>query len=193
MAVVVAIGLGIIIGWVLKKVIDTISDTINLEKSLQNLEFYQKISKLRDGMKLTDFVGELARWSAIIVFLIAAVSSLQIEGADMVFSQVFAYITNVVLASLYLIFGFVIAWFIQRAILAIGTLVGNHPASLVANVAFSAFVVFAFLQALMQLGVTAEFIRLIIISTMLAGALAIGLAGKEIATDLVKKATDKFK
>ncbi|OGY31806.1 MAG: hypothetical protein A3A57_02855 [Candidatus Woykebacteria bacterium RIFCSPLOWO2_01_FULL_41_12] len=193
LAAAVAVGVGVLIGWLLKRVIDIISDTINLEKSLLGLGFYQKITKSHDNLDLTNFVGEVARWSAIIVFLIAAIASLQIEGSDAIFSQLFAYITNVVLASVYLIFGFVIAWFVHRAITAVGTLIGSHPSHLVANVAYIAVIVFSFLQALMQLGVNTEFIRLGILATLVAGALAFGLAGKDVAADWIKKASDRAK
>ena len=45
----------------------------------------------------------------------------------------------------------------------------------------------------MQLGVSTEFIRLGILAALVSGALAFGLAGKDVAADWIKKASDRAK
>ena len=193
LAAAIAIIVGLIIGWVLKRIIERISVAINLERSLQNLSFYSTLVKSQDKIDLTTLVGEIARWTAIVIFLIPAIASLQIEGSYTIFSQVFAYITNVVLASLYLLFGFVIGWFVHRALLVVGSLVGNNPSHLIANIAYGSFIVFASLQALVQLGVSGDYIRYIIIALLLVGVLAFGLGGKDLAVEWLKKGSASVK
>ena len=192
-AAIVALAVGILVGWILKRVVEEVSKAINLERSLGNWPLYEKIVKSSDRLDITNMVGEILRWVAIIVFLIPAVTSLQIEGADQIFSQVFSYITNVTLASLYLLFGFVIAWFAQKVLVAVGEAVGTIPAQLVANVAYVAIVTFATIQAVLQLGVTIDLIRLFVIAAFLATALAFGLAGKDVAAEWLKKLSAKVR
>lgn len=193
LAAVVAVVIGITIGWVLKRVVEEVSKAIGLERTLGGLSFYNAITKSHEENDITTLIGETARWSAIIVFLFAAVGSLQIEGSEAVFSQIFAYIPNVVIASLYLFFGFVVAWFVHRVILAVAVVTGNTPAHLLANATYLSIVIFAALQALGTLGIGAEIIRLLVIASIAAGALAFGLAGKDAASDLVKRFMSKAK
>lgn len=186
-AAIVAIAIGVTVGWILKWVISEISRSIGLERMLAGFPFYGRIVKSHGENEVTTLVGEAVRWSAIIVFLIPAVTSLTVSGADAAFTQLFGYVSSVILASVYLLFGFVIAWFIHRVVLAVGVIVGTTPAHIVANVAYLAIVVFAVVQALLRLGITLDIIRLATIAVLAAGALAFGLAGKDSATDLVKK------
>ena len=192
-AAVVTVAIGITVGWVLKWVVSELSRSVGLERVLAGFPFYGRIVKSHSENDLTTFVGEAVRWSAIIVFLIPAVASLTVSGADAAFTQLFGYVSSVIAASVYLLFGFVIAWFIHRVVLAVGVVVGTNPAHLVANVVYLAIVVFAVVQALLQLGITLDMIRLATIAVLAAGALAFGLAGKDAATDLVKKFMDRAK
>ena len=192
-AAIIAIAIGVLVGWILKRVVEEISRALSLERVLSGLPFYNDIAKSHEELDVTTLVGETVRWIAIIVFLIPAVASLQIVGADVVFSQIFGYISSVIIASLYLLLGFVVAWFVHRVIEAVGVVVGNNPAHLIGNIAYLAIVIFAGLKALAVLGVTADVIRLIIIAAFAAGALAFGLAGREAAANLVKRFMDKAK
>ncbi len=192
-AAIVAIALGVTIGWVLKRVVEEVSRAVGLERFLGGLPLYSKLAKSHDGTDLTTLVGETVRWIAIIVFLIPALASIQISGTDVAFSAVFGYITNVLMATVYLLFGFVIAWFIHRIVTAVGSVVGNNPAHLLANFAYLSIVAYAALQALALLGVSADIIRLGIIATLAAVALGFGLAAKDGASDLLKKFMDKAK
>jgi hypothetical protein len=192
-AAVITVAVGVVVGWLLKWVVGEVSRVANLERALSGLPFYDRIVKSDEQVNVTNYIGEVVRWIAIIVFLIPAVASLEIEGADAVFSVVFAYTTNVVIAALYLLFAFVVGWFVQKAILAVGKIVGIVPANVVANVAYVSFVVFAAIQAVGILGVSGNFIRLFIIAVFAAGALAFGLAGREVAADWVRRISGRLR
>ena len=192
-AAVVAVALGVAIGWILKWVVTEVSRAIALERVLSGFGFYNNIIKSHEGIDVTTLLGETVRWIAIIVFIIPAVASLQISGAEVAFSSIFSYITNVIIASLYLLFGFVVAWFIHRIITAVGAAVKTVPAHLVANGAYVAIVIYATIQALLVLGITVEIIRWFVIATLAAGALAFGLATRDAAADMVKKFIDRAK
>ncbi|OGY25385.1 MAG: hypothetical protein A2Z24_00010 [Candidatus Woykebacteria bacterium RBG_16_44_10] len=192
-AAIVTLAIGVLVGWILKRVVEEISKAINLERVLSSWPLYTKVVKSHEDIDVTTFIGEVLRWIAIIVFLIPAVSSLQIEGSEAVFSQLFGYLSLVIIASLYLLFGFVVAWFIKRAILAVGLVVGTNPSHLIANIAYATVVTFAVIQAILHLGVTTDLIRLFVIALFLASALAFGLAGRDTAADWLKKIVEKAK
>ncbi len=192
-AAVITVAVGIVVGGLLKWVVSEISRIVNLEKALSGFAFYKAVVKGDEQVSVTNYIGEVVRWIAIIVFLIPAIASLEVEGADAVFSVVFAYATNVVIAALYLLFAFVVGWFIQKAILALGRIVGIVPANVIANVAYVSFIVFAAIRAAGILGVSDDFIRLFVIAVFAAAALAFGLAGREMAAPWVRRVSDRLK
>ena len=164
---------------------------INLERSLSGWGTYQSLQKRHEGLDVTTFGGELLRWLAIIVFALPAVASLGVLGADQVLDRLLGYLPNVVLGSLFLILGSAISWFVHRVVMAIGTLVNNNPSHLIADIAALAVIFFATFEALHQLGLSGELIRLLILAAFAAAALAFGLAGKDSATNLVKRFVDQ--
>jgi len=190
---VITLALGLIIGSLLKRILLEISQAINFERVIGNWSVYQKLLRSHGEISVTNFLGELLRWLAIFVFIVPAVQSLGIVGPEDALYTVLGYIPNVILASLFLIFGFVLAWFAHRIIQAVAVLVGNNPAHLIANTAYVAIVVFSLLQALLQLGVSVEIIRILVIATIVSLALAFGLGAKDQAVDLAKKLTDRAK
>lgn len=192
-AAIIVLVVGLVVGYILKRILVEILQAINLEKALGGWSVYQKITKSHDNLDVTNFFGELLRWLAIVVFLIPAVQSLQIVGSENVLLSVLSYVPTVILASLYLLIGFVVAWFVHRAILAVAIVVGNNPSHVVANVAYLSIVIFAGFQALLQLGLDNETIRMLVIATFAAGALALGLGAREQAMELAKKLIYKAK
>ncbi|MEX0616690.1 MAG: hypothetical protein WD231_02630 [Candidatus Woykebacteria bacterium] len=192
-AAVIALAVGLVIGYILKRIVVEISQAINFEKTISGWSVYQNLTKSQENIDLTTLIGELLRWIAVAVFLIPAVQSLQVVGPEEVLTTVLSYIPNAILAALFLILGFVVAWFTHRIVMLVAVLVGNNPARLIANIVYLAIVVFATLQALLQLGVTGEIIRLIVIAAIAASALALGLGSRDQAMELVKKFMDKVK
>ena len=192
-AAIATLVVGLLVGYILKRILVEILQAINLEKSLSSWSPYQKVARSHGEIDITSFFGELLRWLAIIIFLIPAIQALQIVGPEDVLYTVVGYIPNVVLAALFLILGFVLAWFVHRIVQVVAVLVGNNPASLIANINYLAIVIFAGMQALLQLGVTTEVMRMLVIAVLVAGVIAIGLGGRDQAMELVKKLIDKAK
>ena len=192
-AAIITLVVGVVIGAILKRVLVEILKAINFDRMASNWAVYQSIVKSHGDISVSSVVGELIRWVSIIIFLIPAVAALQIEGADAVVATLLGYLPNVLLASLYLLLGFVFAWFIHRVVMGVGVLVGTNPSHLIANVAYISIVVFSFIQALLTLGVGGEVIRVGTLLSLAAVALAVALGGKDSALDLVKKFMEKAK
>ncbi len=190
-AAVITLSVGLIVGYILKRILVEILQAINFERSISNWSIYQRLLRSHEEIDITTFFGEVLRWSAIFVFIIPAVQALQIVGPEDVLLTVLGYLPNVILAALFLIVGFVVAWFAHRVVQAVAVLVGNNPSHLIANVVYLAIVIFAGLQALIQLGITAEIIRMIIIAIIAASALALGLGSRDQVSNLIKKLADK--
>ena len=177
----------------MKRILGEILKAIKLEEVLSGWSTYQKVTKSHENLDITSFFGELIRWLTIIIFLVPAIEVLEIFGAQLVVDSIVDYVPDVILASVYILLGFVIGWFIHRVIQTVGVVVGNNPAHLIANIAYIAIVVFAGIRSLLILGVTPEILRWGLIALLIAISLAVGLGGRDQAMDWVKKLTDKAK
>lgn len=193
LAAVVILSIGIVVGYILKRILGEILKAIKLEEVLGGWSTYQRVTKSHENLDITSFFGELIRWLTIVIFLVPAIEVLEIFGAQLVVDSIMGYVPDVILASVYLLLGFVVGWFIHRIIQTVGIIVGNNPAHLIANVAYIAIVVFTGTRSLLILGVTPEILRWGLISLLVAAALAVGLGGRDQAMDWVKKLTDKAK
>ena len=117
---------GLIVGSILKRVWDEILKAINLEKSLSGWSSYQRLAKSHDDLTITTLGGELLRWLAIVVFLLPAVAALGVSGSSEILSKLLNYLPNVVLASVFLVLGFVFSWFAHRLVMAVAVLVDKN-------------------------------------------------------------------
>ncbi len=192
-AATIILTVGVVIGYILKKILEEILKAIRFEEVLRRWSGYQKVIKSHSEIDITTFLGELLRWVTIIIFLVPAMEALEIFGSQLVVNSVLNYVNDVILASLYLLIGFVVGWFIHRIILAVTVIVGNNPAHLLANISYLAIVAFAGIRSLLILGVTDEILRWGLIALLVASALAVGLGGRDQAMEWVKKFTDKAK
>ena len=193
LASVIILAVGIVVGYILKRILEEILKAVRLEEVLQKWDIYQKVTKSHNQVDITAFFGELLKWITIIVFLVPALEALEVFGARLVVDSVVEYVPQVILASVYLLIGFVVGWFIHRIIQTVAVIVGNNPAHLLANIAYLSIVIYSGIRALLILGVSAEMLRWGLIALLVASALALGLGGRDQAMDWVKKLVDKSK
>lgn len=193
LAAIIILSIGIVVGYILKRILGEILKAVKLEEVLSGWSTYQKVTRSHETLDITSFFGELIRWLTIIIFLVPAIEVLEIFGAQLVVDSIVEYVPDVILASVYLLLGFVVGWFIHRIIQTVGVIVGNNPAHLIANIAYIAIVIFTGIRSLLILGVTPEILRWGLIALLIAAALAVGLGGRDQAMDWVKKLTDKAK
>ena len=164
------------VGYILKRILAEILKAIKLEEVLGGWSTYQRVTKSHENLDITSFFGELIRWLTIVIFLVPAIEVLEIFGAQLVVDSIMGYVPDVILASVYLLLGSVVGWFIHRIIQTVGVIVGNNPAHLIANVAYIAIVVCLGTISLLILGVTPAISRGVLISLLSAVALAMGLS-----------------
>jgi hypothetical protein len=172
-----------------------------VEKLLVVLRINQGFEQLRGlkaaveraglSMNVSLLIGEIVKWFLIIVTLLAATDILGLSEISSFLTSVLLYIPNVVVAALILIIAVVLSNFVYRTVLASITAAGFGSASMVAAVSKWAIIVFALLAALTQLNVAVTLIQTIVTAFFamiaLAGGLAFGLGGKDLAMRWLKK------
>jgi hypothetical protein len=138
------------------------------------------------------FIGELVKWFLLVVTLLAATDILGLQQVSEFLRSILYYIPNVVVAALILIIAVILANFVYKTVLASVSAAGFTSGGAVAAVCKWAIVVFAFFAALLQLQVAVTLIQTLLTAFFamiaIAGGLAFGLGGKDLAAKWLAKA-----
>jgi hypothetical protein len=139
------------------------------------------------GQKVEEILGNVVYWLLQLVFLQAVVNMLGLVTIANVFERMFGYLPHVVAAFVVFFFGVVLAGVVESVVK--GMLNASDPQSARVFAKFSSYVVITvtLLAAVSELGIASEFIRLLFMGVVFAGALGIGLATGLGAQDIVKK------
>ncbi len=146
------------------------------------------------GLKLdvAHFVGELFKWFLIIVALLASTDILGLTQVSQFLQAVLLYIPNVVVAAIILVISVVLANFVYRTVLASVEAAGFTSGGAVAAISKWAILIFALFAALLQLNVATQLLQTFLTAffamVAIAGGLAFGLGGKDLASKWLAKA-----
>lgn len=183
---------GWVVGVVLGKWVAQIVRSLRVDKALSSLGIDEIVSRAGYRLDSGAFLGALVRWFVIIVFLVAAVDVLGLSQVNVFLQQVvLGYLPNVIVAAFILLIAAVISDPLR------GVVEGSAKAASVPSAEFLGAVVrwsiwlFAILAALTQLGVAGPFMQTVftgfVAMIALAGGLAFGLGGKEVAARYLEK------
>jgi hypothetical protein len=194
LAALLVVLIGVIVAWAVKTVIVKGLGFVKLKKYTDAVGLGKIFT---EKVEFASLIGDIAKWTIVIVFLIPALEILKIAQVNGVLESILAYIPNVVIAIVTVMFGAVIADLVARVISSTAATVGTKNADLLADLARWAIVVFVVLGALQQLDILPQLISTLTVGVMaffvIAGGVAFGLGGKEAAADLIASARKKFK
>ena len=185
--------IGLVVANLLKGILLTLFAFLKLERLFQ-----QSKAVVKGEVRLwEEVIAEIVRWTVVILFLIPTLQVWGLSEAITVLNQVLFYIPNVIVA---VVIGFVglissnlVANVVRRTIKTLGSTTANTLAVFTKSV----IVFFTILVVLNQLGVAQDIIRILFTGIIgmlaLAGGLAFGLGGKDIARDLLSELTKKVK
>lgn len=189
----------LIVGYVIAKVVKTalnkILDKVRVDDKLRNGKAGEMVVKVSPGGRPSHLIGAVAFWIIFLFALSSAIGALQIPALTTFMNQVLAYLPNVVAALLI----FVVAAIIAGAIVAaVQKTMGDTPTGkLVQTVVPGLVMAVAVFMILTQLGIAPQIVIItytaLIGMLALAGALAFGLGGREVAADMWSSAYQKGK
>ena len=142
--------------------------------------------------------GALAAATAFFVlafFVLLALGALDLQLARELVSQAFTYLPQVLVAVALLVLGAVVAGFVRRGVLIAAVNAGLPSARLLAGFAQSALLILFGAMALEHLGVGRQIIlisfTILFGGVVLALSLAFGLAGRDLARELLERLARK--
>ena len=187
------------VGWIVAKLVRT--GMLHLLKVIHFDVLAQKSGVeafLRQGdldVSLSKLLSNLMYWLLILVVVVTVSNSLGLQMVADLFNKVVLYIPNIIVAILVLVFGSVLARFINRIIFAYLNNIGVEGALTISTFSEYAVLIFVFFIALEQLQIGTQLItaafQIGFGAIGLAFALAFGLGGREWAAGVIQRMTAK--
>ncbi len=182
-----------IIGWIiavlLGKLTTQIVRSLRIDQILEKIGFRKSLEKANLKLDSGNFFGELVRWFFIIVFLMASTDILGLSEVTIFLKTVLLYIPQLVVAVIILLIAVLVSNFLQKLVKASVEAAGLKSANFLGAVTKWSILVFAFLAALLQLGIVPSLIQTLFTGFVAALTLGIGLSfglgGKESAAEFL--------
>jgi len=186
-------------GWILGiiggRLVKIFLEKIKFNKVIKRLgwqEILEKAELSSDGAK---FFGKIIEWIIFIIFLMIAFDVAGVNYISDLLEKVIGYFPNIIVASLIFIAAVFASDFSYRIVIASGK--GKFSYSKLIGSAIRTLIwTFAILAILLQLGIAPDIVKAIaygiIAMVAIAGGLAFGLGGKDIAQEILKNLKDKF-
>jgi len=187
------------VGWLIANLVRTgitkLLDVLKFDTLAQKtgIETFLKQGNL--DLTLSRLLAELAYWIVIFIVVVVVANSLGLHMVADLFNKVVLYIPNIIVAILVLVFGVLVARFINRMVFAYLNSIGLQGALTVSTLAEYGVIIFVVFVALEQLAIGTELLtaafQIGFGAIGLAFALAFGLGGREWAAGVIKKLTEK--
>lgn len=183
---------GFIIAGILRKLIITLFTFLRVDSLLPKAKLLG-----RGEVKLwEEIIAEIVKWTVVILFLIPTLEIWSLSRATTVLNQFLFYIPNVIVAVIVIFVGVVVANLVADLVKHSITTARAASASTIAVAAKSTVLFFTALIALNQLGVAQDLIRIlftgIVAMLAIAGGLAFGLGGKDLAKEILDQLKKKI-
>ena len=187
---------GLVIAAGLGKVVEKLVDALKLDRLLDQMGLGRMLERADVRLHSGRFLGVLVQWFFIIVTLLAVSDILALDAFSAFLTDVLLYVPNVVIAVLIMLAGVVVAVFASKVVRASVMAARLHAAHFMGSLTRWAILVFAFLASLSQLGVAGALVNTLIMGFIamvaLAGGLAFGLGGKDVAADWLRKMKEEI-
>jgi len=190
-----------VIGWfialIIGKLVTKVLDLLKINQLFSRGNWDEAMEKAGIKANVTGFIGTIVKWILMLVFLIAATEVLGLAQFAKFLNQVLAYLPNVLIAALIFVATVIVVEIVEKVISA--SLHKMSPAStnMVGIVVKWAIWIFALLAILMQLGIATDLVTLLVQGfvgvLVIAGGLAFGLGGKDVAAEILQDLRKKMK
>lgn len=191
LAAVVVFAIGWAVAGLIKSIVLEILKVIQLEPFAEKVGLVQALKKVGATVGPNELIGELVKWGIVLVFLSPTVEILGLTQVTSVLNEVLAYIPNVLVAVLIVMFGVIFADLTAQFVKGTAVALGSSTASALSVITKYSITVFAFLAALSQLGIAERLIATLFTGLVamlaIAGGLAFGLGGKDLAAELLQE------
>ncbi|MCH8244305.1 hypothetical protein IIB97_00215 [Patescibacteria group bacterium] len=190
-----------VIGWFISvgvgRLVADILKRIKFNQIFERGNWKNALEKADMKVDPAGFIGSIFKWVLAIVFLLAAVEILGLNQLAVFITDVLAYLPNVLVASLIFVVAVIIADIVEKILRAAVESAQVGQAHMVGVIVRWSIWIFAAIAILTQLGITPVLLQTLftglVALAVLAGGLAFGLGGKEVAAQLLQDLNRKLR
>ena len=189
--------IGWIVGTAFGTVVEHLTKAFLLDDLVSKLAAEKALERLGLGVRASAVLGRIVKWFFMVAFLLAAVNILGLHEVSDFLLRVLNYLPHVFVAALILMIGAVAADVIERLIRGSAEAAGYRDAAFVGVLIRWSIWVFTLFAVLLQLGIAEELVRVLISGFVamlaLAGGLAFGLGGRDVAAEWLEEFAARLK
>lgn len=190
-----------LIGWLIAiaigKLVTEILKRIKFNRIFEKGGWKTALEKAEIKVDASGFIGAIIKWVLMIVFLAAAIEILGFVQLTGFLTRVLGYLPNVIVAAFIFVIAVIIADILEKVVRAAVEGIKIGYGQVVGAIVKWSIWVFAILAILLQLGIAEDLIKIIIQGivalVVIAGGIAFGLGGKEVAAEILQNLKTKFK
>lgn len=185
--------IGILLSTALKQALLSIFRFIRLDTLLEKTRLMR-----RAEVKIwQEVLAEILKWTVVILFLIPTLEIWKLSRATLVINQFLFYLPNVIVAVVIGFVGLIASNLGHDLVKHSVKTIGATSANTLSVFTKWLIIFFTILVVLNQLGVAQDLVRIlftgIVVMVALAGGLAFGLGGKDIAKEILEELRNKFR
>ena len=181
------------LGWLVSKVLNL----VKLNQLFSRGRWDEALEKAGIKADVAGFIGQICRWILVLVFLSAAVEILGLTRFAILFSQIVAWLPNIIVVVLIMVVAVILADILEKIAVAPIAKAKIRTAQAVAIVVRWSVYIFSLLAILMQLNIASPLVQTLftgfIALIVIGGGLAFGLGGKDLAKQILEDLYQKMK
>jgi hypothetical protein len=192
-----------ILGWFIAiwigKLIAQILNKLKFDSVFEKTGWREALSNADVKVNPSSFIGAICKWILVVVFLMIVTDIMGWVAFAGLLAKIIAWMPNLLVAIIILVVAIIIADIVEKLVKVSTKKMGISSVNFLGSVVKGALYVFAGLAVLLQLGVTPEIVKVLIMGFVgtltLALGLSFGLGGKDAAAriieDVRKRVSDK--
>lgn len=179
--------LGFIIAPIIGGIVKKLFDVIKIDTLAEKAGFKELTASYSKNFSISLCLGKIVKWFFILAFVMAAAEILGWTRITQFLNEIIFYIPQVLIAVIILVFGVIAGNFFD--VLVTRSLIGaNAPVAkpqVMGHVTKWAFVLFAIMAAMLQIGIAPSLIQILFAGIILSLSLAFGLGGRAKAAEFL--------
>lgn len=189
LAMLVVLVIGFVVAKLLARAAAALCNAVGLPAAAKSSGLTTSMQQVGITRGVADIVGQIVFWLTMCVFLSAGFNILGLEALSDAMSQIVAYIPRLLVATVVVVVGLLVASFLRGVVATGADRVGLSYAETLANGCYYVLALMTFMAAFDQLGIQFELFREIILIAFAALAvgfcLAFGLGGRDVMAGIL--------
>lgn len=191
----------LLIGWfiavLIGKIIAEVLKRLGFNKIFEKGNWKEALEKAELKIDPSGFIGWICKWIIFILFLLIAVDILGLEQFGGFLNDVLNYLPNVVIAALIFIVAVIVAEILEKVVRTGVESIKVGYGGIAGGIVKWSIWIFAIWAILIQLGILSEMLLTLFTGLVamisIAGGIAFGLGGKEVAAEILQHLKKKLK